>query len=91
VGLLGALVFRGLRVAAAARGSFRTLFAAGLSTLMGIQALMIMGGVIKLVPLTGVTMPLMSYGGSSLVTQFVMLGLLLKLSSAEKQDVTREA
>jgi len=84
VGLLAALVFRGLHIAAAAHGPFRALLAAGLSALMGIQALMIMGGVVKLAPLTGVTMPLMSYGGSSLVTQFVMMGLLLKLSSAEK-------
>ena len=83
VSLLAALVFRGLHIAAHARGAFRPLLAAGLSALMGIQALMIMGGVVKLVPLTGVTLPLMSYGGSSLVAQFVMIGLLLKLSSAE--------
>lgn len=85
VGLLAALVFRGLRIAAEARGPFQQLLAAGLSTLMGIQALMIMGGVVKLVPLTGVTMPLMSYGGSSLVAQFLMIGLLLKLSSRKAE------
>lgn len=83
VGLLATLVFRGLRIAAHTHSAFRQLLAAGLSALMGIQALMIMGGVVKLVPLTGVTLPLMSYGGSSLVTQFVMIGLLLRLSSAE--------
>jgi cell division protein FtsW (lipid II flippase) len=91
VGLLAALVFRGLHIAARAHGSFQQLLAAGLTTLMGIQALMIMGGVVKLAPLTGVTMPLMSYGGSSLVTQFVVIGLLLKLSSAEKRSVTLPA
>lgn len=85
VSLLMALVFRGLRIAAEARGPFQQLLAAGLSALMGIQALMIMGGVVKLVPLTGVTMPLMSYGGSSLVAQFVMMGLLLKLSSRKAE------
>jgi hypothetical protein len=71
--------------AAKARGAFQILLAAGLSALMGIQALMIMGGVVKLVPLTGVTMPLMSYGGSSLVAQFLMIGLLLKLSSRKAE------
>lgn len=83
VGALAALVFRGLHIAAHTHGAFRQLLAAGLSALMGIQTLMIMGGVVKLVPLTGVTLPLMSYGGSSLVAQFVIIGLLLRLSSVE--------
>lgn len=91
VGLLAALVFRGLHIAARARGPFQQLLAAGFSALMGIQALMIMGGVVKLAPLTGVTMPLMSYGGSSLVTQFVMIGLLLKLSGMERPATTQPA
>jgi cell division protein FtsW (lipid II flippase) len=83
VSLLGALVFRGLRIALRVRGSFQQLLAGGLVALMGLQALMIMGGVLKLIPLTGLTLPLMSYGGSSLVTHFCMIGLLLRLSSSE--------
>jgi cell division protein FtsW (lipid II flippase) len=85
ISLLGALVFRGLRIALTARGGFEQLLAGGLATLAGLQALMIMGGVVKLVPLTGVTLPFMSYGGSSLVTHFLMIGLLLRLSSVERR------
>jgi len=84
-GLLSATVFRGLRIALSARGGFEQLLAGGLAALVGLQALMIMGGVVKLVPLTGVTLPFVSYGGSSLVTHFIMIGLLLRLSSAERR------
>jgi len=85
IGLLSATVFRGLRIALSTRGGFEQLLAGGLAALVGLQALMIMGGVVKLVPLTGVTLPFVSYGGSSLVTHFIMIGLLLRLSSAERR------
>lgn len=85
LGLLAALVLRGLHIALHARNPFNQLLAAGLSTLTGLQALLIIGGVIKVIPLTGVTLPFMSYGGSSLVVQFVMIGLLLKISSHASQ------
>lgn len=78
--LLAVLVARGMRIAALARQPFRALLAAGLSVLLGVQSLLIMGGVLKLVPLTGVTLPFVSYGGSSLLTNFVIIGLLLVLS-----------
>jgi cell division protein FtsW (lipid II flippase) len=81
---IAVLVMRGLRVAIAQRGHpFHTLLAVGLSSLLAVQSLMIMGGVLKLIPLTGVTLPYMSYGGSSLLTNFVMIGLLLRLSSED--------
>jgi cell division protein FtsW (lipid II flippase) len=80
---LGTLVVRGLRIAALARGPFRALLAAGLSVMLAVQSLLILGGVLKLVPLTGVTLPYVSYGGSSLLTSFVMAGLLLILSDVE--------
>ena len=60
---LGALVVRGMRIAVLARQPFRSLLAAGLSLMLGVQSLLIMGGVLKLVPLTGVTLPFVSYGG----------------------------
>jgi len=78
------LVMRGLRIAVAQRGRpFHTLLAVGLSTLIAIQTLLIMMGVLKLIPLTGVTLPFLSYGGSSLLTMFVIAGLLLRLSAGE--------
>ena len=80
LGLLAVLVMRGLRTAALARGPFRVLLGAGLATLLGTQTFLIGGGVIKLIPLTGLTLPFLSYGGSSLLANFVLLGLLLRLS-----------
>jgi peptidoglycan glycosyltransferase len=80
----GMLLMRGLRISVAQRGRpFNTLLAVGLSALIAIQSLFIMGGVLKLAPLTGVTLPFMSYGGSSLLINFVVIGLLLRLSTAD--------
>ncbi len=76
------LVMRGLQTAVRHQGHpFYTLLAVGLSILIGLQSLLIMGGVLKLVPLTGVTLPFLSYGGSSLLVSFVIIGLLLRLST----------
>ena len=81
---LAALVTRGLRAAITQQASpFRALLAVGLTMLIAIQSILIMGGVLKVLPLTGVTLPFMSYGGSSLVISFLMVGLLLRLSSQE--------
>jgi cell division protein FtsW (lipid II flippase) len=86
VGLLGVLglylvvVSRGLRIAAAARDEFRALLAAGLALVVGVQAFIIAGGNLKLIPLTGITLPFISYGGSSLVVNALVVGLLLALS-----------
>lgn len=90
-GLLGVIVvlccisifvMRGLKIAVLHQARpFYSLLAIGLSMLIGIQSLLIMGGVLKLFPLTGVTLPYMSYGGSSLLMSFIILGLLLRLSS----------
>lgn len=83
--LLGAFVLRGLHLAARARSAFEQLLAAGLAALTGLQAVLIISGVIKVAPLTGVTLPFMSYGGSSLLVQFLMLGLLLRLSGSRAE------
>ncbi len=75
------LAYRGLRSAMQTLRPFRTYLAAGITLLFAIQSLLIMGGVTKLLPLTGVTLPFISYGGSSLLISSVMLGILIFLSS----------
>ena len=79
--LFGLILSRGLRTAIRAPNLFRRLFAAGLSAYIGIQALLIMGGNLRLLPLTGVTLPFISYGGSSLLTSFIALLFLLLISN----------
>ncbi len=74
------LAYRGLKVALLAQRPFDRYLAAGVTLLFTAQTLLIMGGVTKLLPLTGVTLPFVSYGGSSLVLSSLMLGLLLLLS-----------
>jgi cell division protein FtsW (lipid II flippase) len=80
LGFAAAFVFRGLRVAALARDDFGSLLAVGLTASLGLQTLIIIGGNTKLIPLTGITLPFVSYGGSSVVASFVMVGLLLAVS-----------
>lgn len=82
---LAMIVVRGMRIAVEARQPFERLLAAGLSVMLAVQALLIMGGVLKLIPLTGITLPFVSYGGSSLLTMFAMTGLLLVLSNHERE------
>jgi cell division protein FtsW (lipid II flippase) len=72
---------RGLRTASIARTTFGRLLAAGLASLIGMQAWIIMAGNANLAPLTGVTLPFVSYGGSSLLMSFIILGVLLQISA----------
>lgn len=80
LGFAAVLVFRGLRIATLAHEDFGALLAVGLMTSLGLQALIIIGGNTKLIPLTGITLPFVSYGGSSIVASFLMIGLLLAIS-----------
>jgi cell division protein FtsW (lipid II flippase) len=97
LGLLGAtailiafllIIGAGLRIALRTDDGFEKLLAVGLTTLIGFQAFVIMAGVVRLLPLTGVTLPFVSYGGSSLVANFVLIALLLRISdeSADREE-----
>ena len=96
LGLLGAaavliafllMIGAGLRIAQQTSNGFERLLATGLTTLLGFQAFIILAGVTRLLPLTGVTLPFVSYGGSSLLANWVLLALLMRISndSAERE------
>lgn len=80
LGLYLVIVSRGLRIAASGHDAFRSLLAAGLALVIGVQAFIIAAGNLKLIPLTGITLPFISYGGSSLLANALVVGLLLALS-----------
>jgi peptidoglycan glycosyltransferase len=80
LGLVAVVMARGLRIAIVARDDFSTMLAAGLTAGLVLQSLIIIGGNLKVVPLTGITLPFVSYGGSSLLASFVVVGLLLSIS-----------
>ncbi|SDQ22714.1 FtsW/RodA/SpoVE family cell cycle protein [Quadrisphaera sp. DSM 44207] len=79
------LVERGLRTAIGARDGFGKLLAAGLSFAVALQCFVVAGGVLRVIPLTGLTMPLLAYGGSSLVANWMIVGLLLRVSGAARR------
>ena len=80
LGLFFVVIERGLRIGAAAADDFRAILATGLALVIGVQAFIIAAGNLKVLPLTGVTLPFISYGGSSLLVNALVVGLLLALS-----------
>ncbi len=95
LGLLGTMailvayvlvVARGFKIALQANDQVGTLLAAGLTTVLGLQVFVIIGGITRLVPFTGITLPFISYGGSSLVANYILVALLLRVSDAARTD-----
>jgi cell division protein FtsW (lipid II flippase) len=80
------LVHRGFRIAFRSRSVYHRLLAAGVTSFLAFQSILIIGGNLRVLPLTGVTLPFMSYGGSSLVVSMICAGILVKLSDTEGED-----
>jgi cell division protein FtsW (lipid II flippase) len=81
------LIFRGFHIALRIPGRFRgfeQLLAIGLTTIIAVQTLIIIGGNLRLIPLTGITLPFVSYGGSSVLVNFIIIGLLMRISALNR-------
>jgi len=87
------MVGAGLRIALRAEPPFEKLLATGLTAILGFQSFIIIGGVTRLVPLTGITLPFVSYGGSSMLSNYILLALLLRISDdqARRQQAESDA
>ena len=84
------LILRGAAVITRARRSFDMLLGCGVLAMLAIQTVMIVGGVIKMLPLTGVTMPFISYGGSSLLSCLCMIGILHGIAARAQEDLEED-
>ena len=88
--MFAALICRGAMIAASARTGFQGLLAMGATLLLGLQTLLIIGGVLKIIPLTGVTLPFVSYGGTSLVASMCLVGLIQGVGSQNEDHLQED-
>jgi cell division protein FtsW (lipid II flippase) len=91
IAVYGLIAARGFKTAVTARDGFAKLLAAGLTAVFALQAVVIIGGVVRFIPLTGVTLPFVSFGGSSVIANMVLLGLLLMISNDARRPVVAPA
>ena len=84
-----AVVIRGLSIARQADNTFHALLSMGSTVMIGIQTFVIVGGNIKLIPLTGVTLPLISYGGTSLVSSMCLVGIMQGVSACNRARINK--
>jgi len=84
------LVGAGMRIAQRARSEFAQGAGAGLTVIIGFQAFFIMAGIVRILPLTGITLPFMAYGGSSLVANYVLIALLMRISDEGERAIVAE-
>ena len=85
------LVGAGMRIAQTARSEFAKMTAAGLTLILGMQAFFIMAGIVRLLPLTGITLPFIAYGGSSLVANYMLIALLMRISDEGEHSLSAQA
>jgi cell division protein FtsW (lipid II flippase) len=83
IALFALVIAVGIGISFRSRDTFRKLLAAGLTFVFAVQTFLIIGGVLRVVPLTGITLPFMSYGGSALVGNLILVALLLRISHEE--------